>query len=518
MNFAKPIQRLLKPIALTSMLIALAACGGGGGDDSSATVPVNPPPSGDTAKVSGSVAGTTIIALNSSGDIVAIDDNAEKDSDIDSDGDGTLDAFSFALTGIPLTQDIRVFLVIGSGIYPVYFDTNNDGVSDSNVFALASGSTGLALGFIEINGESGRGIPSNNPVDDNDVTSKGAIAAIPSNINKPPTGGLTFAQLNAKGKNALASGWVLGARAYYLAAEKLAANNAGNDADTARFMLALTRVAALEYDTLSDANAQDMDRLGDLLDLFAFANNETRANWDLIQNPTTLPDDSPTGNDLRNFSYDVVRPELQAAAANLDQVSGSFDAVFTHDGEVLNADHGDALFFSGLFRSIIASIEILRAYDFNVDIDAVQNNEESDPTAEEILASNSTLLGRPDLKKLAEAKGSLSTALSRLKSAIDSINAESDDQTDDFITLDETIDSAEIKTWIDETQSSIDGGSTNIRSASVDLQSFFNNGVVLDDTTLPSVNGNDFSDFPDPTFGGIILDADIEKSGIQDIN
>ena len=405
MNFAKPIQRLLKPIALTSMLIALAACGGGGGDDSSATVPVNPPPSGDTAKVSGSVAGTTIIALNSSGDIVAIDDNAEKDSDIDSDGDGTLDAFSFALTGIPLTQDIRVFLVIGSGIYPMYFDTNNDGVSDSNVFALASGSTGLALGFIDVNGESGRGIPSNNPVDDNDVTSKGAIAAIPSNINKPPTGGLTFAQLNAKGKNALASGWVLGARAYYLAAEKLAANNAGNDADTARFMLALTRVAALEYDTLSDANAQDMDRLGDLLDLFAFANNETRANWDLIQNPTTLPDDSPTGNDLRNFSYDVVRPELQAAAANLDQVSGSFDAVFTHDGEVLNADHGDALFFSGLFRSIIASIEILRAYDFNVDIDAVQNNEESDPTAEEILASNSTRLGRPDLKKLAEAKG-----------------------------------------------------------------------------------------------------------------
>ncbi len=500
-----------------SLLILSGCGGGGGGNNSSVTGPITPPPpSNDTATISGSVAGTTIIALNSSGDIVATDDTAGKAKDVDTDGNGTPDTFSFTLTGIPLNQDIRVFLVTGGGIYPMYFDTNNDGVSDSNVFALASGSTGqLALGYVDVEIEDGRAIPSNNPTADNDVTSKGVIAAIPSGVNKPPTVGLTVAQLNAKGGNALASGWILGARTYYQAAVTLAANNPGNDTDTAHFMLALTQVAALEFDTLSDSNALDMGRLGDLLDLFGFANNETRANSDLIQAPTTLPDDSPTGNSLRNFLYDVVRPELQVAADNFDQVSGTFDTVFTQDGEEFNADYGDALFLSGLLRSVIASIDIQRAYDLNVDIDDVQNN---DRTAEDIRQANSSLFGGPDLAKLTEAKVSLSTALSSLKSGIDSITGETDDQADDLITLDETTDLAQLKTWIDETQSSIDGDSTNIQTVSLNLQSFFDHGVVLDDTTLPSMDGDDFSYFPDPTLGGVILDTDTEESGIQTLN
>ena len=40
MNIAKPLQRLLKPITLTSILIALTACGGGGdGGDGGDTAP-----------------------------------------------------------------------------------------------------------------------------------------------------------------------------------------------------------------------------------------------------------------------------------------------------------------------------------------------------------------------------------------------------------------------------------------------------------------------------------------------
>jgi len=43
MNIAKPIQRLLKPIALTSTLIALTACGGGGGGGDDAVCDDTPP-------------------------------------------------------------------------------------------------------------------------------------------------------------------------------------------------------------------------------------------------------------------------------------------------------------------------------------------------------------------------------------------------------------------------------------------------------------------------------------------
>ncbi len=495
--------------------IMLTACGGGGGNNSGATVTTS-----GTGTISGSVAGTTIIAVNSSGDIIATDDTAGRTRDVDTDGNGTLDAFSFTLNGIPFTEDVRVYLVTGGSIYPMYFDTDNDGVSDSNVFASSSGSTiQVALGFINIGIENGRAIPFNNPTNDNDVTGKGVIVEIPSSINEPPTASETVAELNSKGENALASGWVLGAKTYYQAAVNLAANSSGNDADTARFMLALTRVAALGFDTLSDGTPQDMGRLGDLLDLFGVADDNKRANRELIEAPVTLPTNSPTGNEIRDFSYDVVRPELQTAAANLDTVSTAFDTVLTDDSEVINVDYGDALFFSGLLRSMVASIEIQRAYDLNIDIDDVKNNNR---TAENVHATNSTLLGQPDLMKLAEAKISLSAALTDMKSAIDSINAETDDQIDDLITIDATVDTAEIKTWIDETQASIDGNSTNIGTAAVNLQTFFNSGVILDDTTLPGIAGNDIDAtngfFNDPTMGGVIVDTDTTTPGVQNIN
>jgi hypothetical protein len=296
-------------------------------------------------------------------------------------------------------------------------------------------------------------------------------------------------------------------------------------------MLALTQVAALGYDTLSDGSPQDMGRLGDLLDLFGYANDETRANGSLLDAPKTLPGNSPTGNDVRNYLYDVVRPVLQTAANNFDQVSTSFDAVlpnvvgnfsgefggagFETDGEKFNADYGDALLLSGLLRTIIANIEVERAYNLNVDIDDISNN---DPTIQEVLAGNSTLFGSPDLAKLAEAKASLTSALSRLSSAIDSITLETDDQSDDLFTLDQSQDPIELKTWINQTQSSIAGGTTNIGKASVDLRSLFDNGVVLDETTIPEYIGDELVTYPDPTFGGVILDTDIEADGIQTLN
>ena len=59
MTIAKLLQRLLKPIAFTSILIALAACGGGGGGDGTGVPPINVPPSlaglweGQTATLDG---------------------------------------------------------------------------------------------------------------------------------------------------------------------------------------------------------------------------------------------------------------------------------------------------------------------------------------------------------------------------------------------------------------------------------------------------------------------------------
>jgi hypothetical protein len=511
-----------------AIAMALSACGGGGGGGGDSSIAATP-----TTTISGAVAGTTIIAVDSSGDIVATADTAGRTRDVDTDSDGIFDAFSFNLTGIPLAEDIRIYLVSGGGIYPMYFDTDNDGVSDSNVFALTADTGGaIALGFINVTDEIGRAIPSINPAETDGVSGSGELASIPATVNQPPTANLSVAELNTKGNDALASGWVLGAKTYYQAAVNLAGSNADNDADTARFMLALTRVAALGFDTLSDGNTQDMDRLGDLLDLFGVEDGPGRANWELMVTPDTLNDNSPTGNEVRDFFYNVVKPELQAAVANLDAVSSSFESTLTDSfdqNSLLEVDKGDALFFAGLFNSMLAEMAIQRAYNLDGDIDNPFNNEANndpalDPSIESFLNANQDFLKLADATKLAEAKASVSAALGDMDGAIDSILAETDDQTDDMITIDATVNTVEIKTWISETQASINGDSPNIGQVALNLQLFFDNGVDIRNQ-LPTFSGNNASsNFIDPTAGGVIddtvaidLNEDSNADGIPDI-
>ncbi|MDG2411377.1 MAG: hypothetical protein P8M21_05995 [Halioglobus sp.] len=508
-----------KLLFLFPVFLTLAACGGGGGgggNDSNAVAPTPTPPT-ETTLLLGSVAGASIIAMDASGRILTTDDTGGKTENIDSDNNGSLDAFSFRLTGIPVTEDISLYLVTEGRIFPVYFDTN---VLDFNIFSLSSPSAGqIDLGFINIDYKSGRGIASLNPSENERITSKGVSSGIPAGINNPPTQGLTVRELNSKGQNAVASGWITGAKGYFEAAVNRSSGSAGNDADTARFMFALTRVAALGFDTLSDGNANDKERLGDLLDLFGFSGDYTRGSTGLIKIPETFPTASPSGNDISNFSRDVIGIELKAAADNLETVSSAFDAVLIFDDEEFNVDHGDALFFGGLFRSALATITILTSYDLNVDIDEIFNN---DRTLEESRNINRSLLGAPDLNKLAAARGSLGIALVQLELALDSISAETDDQADDLITIDEQTDIGGVKDWIEETQSSLSGDSTVIGSVSINLQRFFNNGIALDDTTMPGIVGNNVDEtdgfFDDPTLGGVILDTDIRAPGTQNIN
>jgi len=222
--------------------------------------------------------------------------------------------------------------------------------------------------------------------------------------------------------------------------------------------------------------------------------------------------------------------------ANLDAVSSSFNSTLTDSfdqNSVLKVDKGDALFFAGLFNSMSAEMEIQSAYNLDGDIDSPYNAEASSdplinngngPSIESFLNANQDFLKLTDAAKLAEAKASVSAALVDMDSAIDSILAETDDQIDDMITIDATMDSAEIKTWIAETQASINGDSTNIGMVALNLKTFFDNGVDIR-SKLPAFSGNNASsNFIDPTAGGVIddtvaidLNEDSNADGIPDI-
>jgi len=522
-------------ITIIALSLLLSACGGSGGGGDSSVATVTP-----SATISGAVAGTTIIAIDSKDNIVASDDTADRTAfDVDTDGDGFTDAFSFTLGGLPLSENIRIFLITDGSIYPMYFDTNGDGVSDSNVFALnTNASTTLALGFVDVNvlGEDGRAIPEINPVSDPDVVAGTAIAAIPPSVNEPTTTGLTVAELNTAGLNALADGWVLGARTYFEAAVTQAGTDTSNDSDTARFFFALVRVAALGFDTLSDGDAALLERLGDVLDRLGAPQDESRANWNLMSLPDTLPEDSPTGNEYRDFLYSVAGGELSGAMDNLAAISVSFNTDWSEpfiNSATLESDYGDVLFFRSLFGMALATLAIQRSYELDADVDAIdsQNNDldpTNDVTVESFLDGDLDFLALTDTTKLAEAKVTLQMdALVDMNEAIDVILSEVDDQNDDLITLvdpsdplaDQVVQEQELRdfqTRIAEVQNSIANGATSIGNsnpATLDLKQFFDVGVDFrDPNRLPQFTGNDISGlFPDPTFNSVVLSPDLNE-------
>lgn len=522
-------------ITIITLSLVLSACGGSGGGGDSSVATVTP-----SATISGAVAGTTIIAIDSKDNIVASDDTADRTAfDVDTDGDGFTDAFSFTLGGLPLSENIRIFLITDGSIYPMYFDTNGDGVSDSNVFALnTNASTTLALGFVDVNvlGEDGRAIPEINPVSDPDVVAGTAIAAIPPSVNEPTTTGLTVAELNTAGLNALADGWVLGARTYFEAAVTQAGTDTSNDSDTARFFFALVRVAALGFDTLSDGDAALLERLGDVLDRLGAPQDESRANWNLMSLPDTLPEDSPTGNEYRDFLYSVAGGELSGAMDNLAAISVSFNTDWSEpfiNSATLESDYGDVLFFRSLFGVALATLAIQRSYELDADVDVIdsQNNDldpTNDVTVESFLDSDLDFLALTDTTKLAEAKVTLQMdALVDMNEAIDVILSEVDDQNDDLITLvdpsdplaDQVVQEQELRdfqTRIAEVQNSIANGATSIGNsnpATLDLKQFFDVGVDFrDPNRLPQFTGNDISGlFPDPTFNSVVLSPDLNE-------
>ena len=505
-------------LVLVFLAIILWTCGGGGGGGGTT--------SGPTGTITGSVSGTTVIAVNESGTIVASDDTTGKTPDANGN-------FPFTLTGIPVGDKVCVFLLTNGGMYPLYYDSDGDSIPDTNVFSLAS-AVDVDLGFVGI-GQEGRAIPENDPTDTADVSAESEDTTIPDSINAPDTSGLSLSQLLNEGFDALRDGLVLRAKTYFKAAEALAGSSVSNDADTARFFYALTRVASLGFDTYSDGdNADAIDHLGDILDGFGCDPAGTkRSNFDALSCPETLPSDSPRGGELQGFLTDVVRTELGNAIANLDAVSASFQRTENFEGESIEFDFGDALFARSAFKASIAKILLQSAYNLDADIDAETN-----------LPVNSTeefLFYNPDVLALSPGSGSaladLKTfwagAADDLSAAIDQIQGETDDQNDDFINLLGTTsgeitqakaDIADFKASLDNPTLILDNDADLFNDFTLDISQFLAGLDFRSPSLLPPFSGGDVSGlFPDPTFNGIIgpevdLNEDTNPAdGIPDI-
>ncbi|MEC4685509.1 MAG: hypothetical protein VST71_07240 [Nitrospirota bacterium] len=524
----------IRLLVTMACMFLIYACGGGGGGTTTTTGSGGGTTT-ETATISGSVSGTIIIAVNDSGEIVASDDSTGKTPDANGN-------YPFTLTGIPVGQNIRVYLITSGGIYPMYFDSNGD----TNVFSLAS-STTIDLGFVDTDttGQEGKAIPQNNPTDYQGVTGGAENPDIPDTITNPePPAGSSLNQLITDGLEAVSNEWMLKARNYFKAAVDLAGDSTSNDADTARFFYALTRVAAISADTFSDGTPGDMNSLGDILDRCgALPSDTARANWDTIECLDPLPSNTTDGAALQTFLYKEILPEIEGAITNLGAVSQDFNKQWIEpfDKTMVESDRGDVLFFKAALEGLAANLYTQYAYNLYVDIAAEGNKENT--TTEDFLNNYGSFLSLTGsyIDNLNSAQTLYSAALNDLNAAIDEIKAETDNQDDDLIDLGDMTPSEITETQTDitnynaslngETPVTIDDRDTPSDTTDdtiIDLSQFFADPWINLRTILPPFAGDDPTGLlPDPSFGGVliqlngyapdVLNTDTDNNGTADI-
>jgi hypothetical protein len=293
-------------------------------------------------------------------------------------------------------------------------------------------------------------------------------------------------------------------------------------------------VIALGFDTYSDGNSTDMNRLADILDRFGCDTSMSkRSNLSAISCPdpnksipVPMPNDSPTMDELGSFINIRVRPEIEGALSNLNNVSSLFNKTWIFEGNSVESDYGDVLMIRALSKGSLANIDIGNAINLSMDIDAENNN--TNNNAQAFLANNPNFLtlGANPLPLLASAKTQLNSGLDDMTSAINFIRAETDTQNNDFINLgnntpseiDEALlDIADAKASMDVPTVVSDNDITTGNEFTLSMSPFFA-GLINPRNLLPPFTGNTPGMFSDLTLGGSLPNAPTDININEDVN
>lgn len=344
------------------------------------------PSPGPDFTITGSVSGTVVVAVVDN-EIVASYDTAGLPLDVDTDGDTVNDAHSFSLAGLPQGVPIRLFVVEKGQLYFLGF-ANGPGVA--NVFSL-SGTDTLDLGLVSVIAALGGAMPQFSPADNPNVLGVGTDFTLPSVLNNPDTTGMSLQELLAEGFAALRQNWILRARGFFKAAVEAAGTTPSQDRDAANLFYAGTRIISLWWEIQPGDNPAVYQTMGDLLERFGFTYTRGfRTNFRNLQAldlDNDIPADCPTGADIQDFFYNVVRPEVAGALNNLDMVSPNVSRrwyVPLLDKEVLS-EYADALLLRAALKAALAAIDIQYYYDLDADFYKMIHGTQ---TMEDLLAGN----------------------------------------------------------------------------------------------------------------------------------
>ena len=510
-------------ILVLTFSLTLFSCGGGGSSGGGNT---------QTGTVKGTVSGTTVIAVNSNDDIVASDYTAVAGKTANANG-----RYSFTLRNIPAGEDIRIYLIEKDGVYPMYFDDNG---SSTNVFSLAA-SRNINLGFV--GRRNGQAVPEHNPTGYPGVLAGAAVSGMPSSISNPSLPiDASLSDLVKNGKTALSNWWFEKAKNYLGAAvNDISPSNQSEDANSARFFYALASLSAFSTHIRSDSMNREpsgMNNPGDVLDKMGCTGS--RENFDTINcSKASLAETSLTGADVKNFLYSQVKSKIEDAISKLNNIdSSSFSTTWIEPvvNKQVDVDYGDVLILKAALEGMAAAIDYQYAY--NLDANVADEVNAPNNTIEDFLGRNSSFLTYDNSHStaLSDAKTETIAMLGDLYNAIDNISKETDDQSDDLITLPSQMtqqDIDDIKAKIGNLKNCIISGKkectiqnhgTSDTSDDIILDmSIPFSGIDIRDL-LPPFNGNTPGLFPDPSLDDFVvqpsdyINKDVSpKDGIPDI-
>lgn len=399
-------------ISIVLSTLILTACGGGGGSNGKQT---GIGPAGGTATSNDGKASVTIPAEALSKETAITVTHA---SNPPAGNIGT--AYEFGPSGTTFSKPVTISIGYDETALP-------SGVVESD----------LRMGTA-VNGQWQAVSNSNTDTTANIVTGAtdhfSIYAVVPSSLLVSANA----AQLNAEGLELLKNRDVLGARDKFKQAVETAGTQTSNDADTARFFYALTRIGGYLFDLASDGNPNDLNRVADFLDRFGCSSSRDPFAFKGVC-PTTLssPSNVPAGNEFQAFLQNVVLPEVEGAVDNLSGVSNGFNLRWTEpiSNTSVESDYGDVLAYRAALKTVRANILASLSYHLEGDVNA----EVADTTA----TAQERLARHPDVFKptpaaatnLPLARTLLQSATDDLIAAINAIQAESDSQTDDLVNL-----------------------------------------------------------------------------------
>jgi hypothetical protein len=236
------------------------------------------------------------------------------------------------------------------------------------------------------------------------------------------------------------------------------ATSTAAERDQARFLGALARIALLA-DPYSDATANGLQDLGDVLDGFGFAAARAdRATFDPSlflectdvsspgpNGPITsgqscqlrpLAADGPRSGALQQFLVDRIASGLRGAVALLENVSEGFAWELNDGGRVIQLDKTDALFLKALAQGMLATLELVGAYDLDVDLHALQADGDAGTlTPQGFADANPLFLTLRDAAKVPAARQDATDGIRSLQAALSHLRAETDDQSDDLVRI-----------------------------------------------------------------------------------